>query len=251
MSVTEVAKAIQGGDWVAILIVLAVGVPVVAKGIFAVVTSRDRRRKEFLELWRGLELSNDTLWLEETIKHRYGGALPSALIRHVLTLCHPSERLRRLAPVSEFFELDARQSHLSWTKPYRARWHRLFGEIVGSAVAYVVLALSGGIVLWSAVNSVSINGLFPAVLGASLIALAIRAMWHSMALLEARSVLAFVNASPRPASVGAGAWAVSNDAGDASIALDEEPLGPGEAVGAVLRRQAASDADQRERQVSS
>lgn len=251
MSVTEVAKAIQGGDWVAILIVLAVGVPVVAKGIFAVVTSRDRRRKEFLELWRGLELSNDALWLEETIKHRYGGALPSALIRHVLTLCHPSERLRRLAPVSEFFELDARQSHLNWSKPHRTRRLRLFGEIVGSAVAYFVLALSGGLILWSAVKSVSIDGLLPAVLGASLIVIAIRAMLHSMALVEACSVLTFVNGSFSPTSVGVSAWSGSGGDDDASIALAEEPLGPGEAVGAVLRRQAASDADQRERQVSS
>lgn len=251
MSVAEVAKAIQDRDWVAILIVLLVGVPVVAKGIFAVVTSRDRRRKEFLELWRGLELSNDALWLEETIKHRYGGALPSTLIRHVLTLRHPSERLRRLAPVSEFFELDARQAHLNWTKPYRARRLRLFGEIVGSGLAYFVLALSGGLVLWSAVKSMAIDGLFPAVLGGSLIFIAIRAMLHAMALVEAHSVLSFVNSSSRSASADVSAWSGSGGVGDASIALDEELRGPGGEVEAVLRRQAASDADQRERQVSS
>lgn len=80
---------------------------------------------------------------------------------------------------------------------------------------------------------------------------AIRKRLSRGTLVEARSVLTFVNGSSSPTSVGVSAWSGSGGDDDASIALAEELLGPGEAVGAVLRRQAASDADQRERQVSS
>lgn len=198
MDVVATAKLIQSGDAVAIVLLLALAAPVIVKGVFALNTGRHQRRKEFLELWKEVGLRDDTLWLEEVFKHRYRAELPAPLIKHVLALTHPSAKLRRLAMVSDFLKLDATRSLVAWTKPRRARLRWFLLEYMVLHLAYFVLALAGVLLIVHGWKVWSITTVVLSFSGLLLLGMAFVAIWHAMALTEARTTLAFVNGNQNP-----------------------------------------------------
>lgn len=198
MDVAAAAKMIQSGDVVAIVLLLAVAAPVVIKGAFALSSGRHQRRKEFLELWKEVGLRDDTLWLEEIFKHRYGAELPAPLIEHLLSLAHPSAKLRRLAMVSDFFKLDATRSLVAWSRPRRARLRWFLFEYLAAHLAYFALALAGVLLIVHGWRVQSFNTVVLGFFGLLLLGTAFAAIWHAMALTEARATLAFVNDSRNP-----------------------------------------------------
>jgi hypothetical protein len=58
-------------------------------------TSSRQSRRDFLELWRGLDQGDD-MALEVTVRHLLGTYLPATVIRGVLALPFPTQRLVRL-----------------------------------------------------------------------------------------------------------------------------------------------------------
>lgn len=198
MDVAATAKMIQSGDVIAIVLLLAVAAQVVIKGVFALNSGRHQRRKEFLELWKEVGLREDPLWLEEAFKHRYGAELPAPLIKHMLSLTHPSAKLRRLAKVSDFFKLDAPRSLVAWARPRRARPRWFLLEYLAGHLAYFVLALAGVLLIVHGWKVWSFNTLVLVSFGLLLLGMAFAAIWHAMALTEARTALAFVNDSRNP-----------------------------------------------------
>ena len=193
MNIVETAGVLKSGDWVALVLLALVAVPVVARGLFALASGRHRRRAEFLELWKNLGMRDDATWLEEVIRHRYGGALPASVIRHVLPLVHPSEKLRRLAMVSGFFAVDPQRLALAWKRSHRNQLFTFSAEVLAFGAGYVALAFVGGMFLLYGWRTTSTQAALPIVGGLTSVVLALRALFHSMALVDARSVLQFVN----------------------------------------------------------
>lgn len=198
MDPVAIAQVLQGRDVVAIAVVVCISTIPVVKGAFTWRAGRNQRRKEFLEFWKEGELGRDDLWLEEVMQHRYGVSMPAPLIRHVGKLSWPSRKLRMVSFTSKFFELDEIQGKIVWSVPRRARPRWLEAEMVCSLIAYVVLAMIGAILIITSIQQNSFSGVTLGVCGIASGCAAIKAFWHFISLVEARSTMVFVNEVPRP-----------------------------------------------------
>lgn len=198
MDAIAIAKVLEGRDVIPIAVLISIGAVPLVKGLFAVITRRHQRRREFLEFWKGDALKNDDLWLEEVIQHRYGATMPAQLIRHVAQLKWPSRKLRKIAMSSEYFEFDETQDKVTWAVRWRGRAHRLELEMVGCLIGYFVLAPVGiGLILTGSRQHLS-DGFLLVLGGAALAVTALKTFWHFISLVEARSTLALVNGVFRP-----------------------------------------------------
>jgi len=197
LSALEIAEVIQSKALIPIVVILAMGVPTVIKGLFALNAGRNQRRKEFLEFWKEKDLRNDDLWLEESFALRYGGAMPARMIRHLLRLDWPSQKLRRVAMNADFFEVDEARRSIVWKRRWRGTGHWLKLEQAASGLAYFVFSSGAGILfLGDARHDVAMDwGLL--VPGVTLAVLASMAFWHLVTLVDARSALNMLKASIR------------------------------------------------------
>ena len=196
MNILEAASVLKSGDWMHIALLVAVAIPFLTRGWYALVTSSHRRTHEFLVLWKEPVLRDDALGLEELVRHRYGGAMSADIIRHVLSLSHPSKKLRRLAAISAFFKVDLERRILVWIKPHRAQNRMFVAEVVGCGLGYFFLAFIGGMLLLYGWNKDVWDVVFFSLLGGVSLVFALVLLFHGMALVEARSTLAFVNDRP-------------------------------------------------------
>ncbi|MCI2246225.1 hypothetical protein L3067_16585 [Xanthomonas sp. PPL568] len=198
MDAVAIAKVLEGKEVIPIAVLISIGAVPLVKGLFAVITGRHQRRKEFLEFWKEDALRNDDLWLEEVIQHRYGATMPARLIRHVAKLEWPSRKLRKVAMVSEFFEFDETQKTVAWAARWRGRAHWLEVEMVSCLIGYFVLAPVGiGLILTGYRQNLA-DGFMLFLGGGVFAAAAFKTFWHFISLVEARSTFAMVNGDVRP-----------------------------------------------------
>ncbi|CAE1136358.1 hypothetical protein [Xanthomonas euroxanthea] len=193
MDAITIAKIVQGGDIIPIAVLITIGAVPLVKGLFALVTRKHQRRKEFLDVWKTDALRNDDLWLEEVIQHRYGATIPAQLIRHIARLKCPSRKLRKVAMTPDFFDFDDTQEKMAWAVSWRGRDHRIELEMISCLISYIVLATSGsGLILIGTRQDLS-EGFIFVIGGVVFCAAAFKTFWHFISLLEARSTLALVN----------------------------------------------------------
>lgn len=198
MDAVEVARILESRNLIATIVVAMIAAVPIAKGIFAVITGRHQRRKEFLEFWREAELRQNDLWLEELVQHRYGAALPARLIRHVESLKHPSYKLRKVAMAAGFFDLDEARQEVVWSRPWRDRFALFLVEVAACGLGYFVLASVGiGLILLGRQQDPPDNVAL-IFIGLVLTTFACATFWHLISLVEARSTLALVIGERRP-----------------------------------------------------
>ncbi len=202
MDAVAIAKVLEGKDVIPIAVLISIGAVPLVKGLFAVITGRHQRRKEFLEFWKEDALRNDDLWLEEVIQHRYGATMPARLIRHVAKLEWPSRKLRKVAMASEFFKFDETRNTVAWAVRWRGRAHWLEVEMVGCLIGYFVFAPVGIVLVLTSYRQSPADGFMLFLGGGAFVVAAFKTFWHFISLVEARSTLALVNGAVHP-----GLWA--------------------------------------------
>jgi hypothetical protein len=138
----DIFSILSTGGWLAYLFVCLSAIPLFARGIFAIKGSTSRNRKEFLELWKDGDKSDD-FWLELMIRHCFGRALPAALVRRVMRLPASPAKLSDLAMSWSWFDYDQREGRLDWKVARRKQSKRFALELRLSQTAYVIFAFVG------------------------------------------------------------------------------------------------------------
>jgi hypothetical protein len=142
----DIFSLLSTGNWLACSIVCVFAIGFLIKGVFALKTSRSQQRKEFLELWKDGDKSDD-FWLELMIRHCFGSALPAALVRRVMQLPASSVKLVDLAFAWSWFDYDPREGRLDWKAAWRRRSKRFTLELVLFRGIYGVLVFIGIMVM--------------------------------------------------------------------------------------------------------
>jgi hypothetical protein len=138
----DIFSILSTGGWLAYLIVCFSAIPLFARGIFALKSSNSRNRKEFLELWKDGDKSDD-FWLELMIRHCFGRALPAALVRRVMQLPASPAKLADLAASWSWFDYDQREGRLDWKVARRRGPKRSTLELRLSYAIYGTFAFVG------------------------------------------------------------------------------------------------------------
>lgn len=87
------------------------------KFLFDLHVSTRQSRKDFLDVWRGIDLSDDVL-LETTVRHLWGTYLPASVIRALLISPFPTEALRHAVAIWDHLHYDPRSGRVR----IRSRW---------------------------------------------------------------------------------------------------------------------------------
>lgn len=108
-----------GGPSLLIPAVLFVLLYYVIRGLFGLQGRHSQHRSEFLERWDP-QRSDDDLWLEVTIRHLYGTALPAHAIRTAFEHPHTSQALAHLSDLWPLLDYEADTKKVRW----KHWWHR-------------------------------------------------------------------------------------------------------------------------------
>jgi len=114
--------------------------------------SKRQSRRDFLELWRGVDALDD-MGLEVTVRHLIGTYLPAPIIRMVIQRGFSTQALFELAEIWSLVAFDPDNGTLKWKKPAYAEpasrgWLRFFlmgGYIAAALIAVLFLYLAVGI----------------------------------------------------------------------------------------------------------
>lgn len=179
----DILDVLSAGSWLAYLALVLSVLPLIAKGLFAMRTSRSRERKEFLELWRDGDKSDD-FWLELMIRHCFGATLPASLVRRVIQLPESPARLTALASEWSWFVYDASTGQLDWKSEWRRVQMRNTFDLWLCRLAYVFFAFLGMLIVQTRpTHSV------PFIFGIFSLAIAFASLIHSLNLDFASGVL--------------------------------------------------------------
>lgn len=102
-----------GGPSLLIPVVLFALLFYAVRGLFGLHGRRSQHRREFLEQWDPKRFDDD-LWLEVTIRHLYGTALPAHVIRTAFEHPHTSQALADLSDLWPFFNYDPETRTVRW-----------------------------------------------------------------------------------------------------------------------------------------
>lgn len=143
----DILTLLNTGGLLAYLIVGLSVIPLLVKGIFALKTSRSQERKEFLELWKDGDKSDD-FWLELMVRHCFGAALPAALIRRITQLPASPAMLSDLASSWSWFAYDSKSGYLDWKVTWRRKpkWSAI--ELRLHQTIYGIFAFIGMMAMW-------------------------------------------------------------------------------------------------------
>jgi hypothetical protein len=188
MDASAVVEVIKGNDAVAWAVLIGLVIPTVAKGAFAVRGGLHQRRKDFLDLWMRRDHRVDALCLEGMVTHLYGGDLSASFIRHVISLEHPFDKLKRASLASDFLTLDAVHGLVTWKKGRRAHAAWFWLECLSAGVAYMLLITAGILGCYLGAESPQVDFVLVFYSGVALL-MGCLTFWHLIALTEARSTL--------------------------------------------------------------
>jgi hypothetical protein len=111
----DVLSLLQTGGVLGHLVLIAFAVYVLAKAVFELKHNRNQGRKEFLELWKDGDKSDD-FWLEMMISHCFGRVLPAPLVRRVIDMPTAPLKLANLASAWSLLTYDSAAGCLVWRK---------------------------------------------------------------------------------------------------------------------------------------
>ncbi|WP_133500048.1 hypothetical protein [Cognatilysobacter terrigena] len=109
-------------------------------------TGSRQSRRDFLDLWRTLDKSDD-IALEVATRHLFGDYLPAEVIRAATALAFPTQQLQRLSLIWPHLRYEAATgrvllANVRLREPWYRRW-----AIAGYLAGYFVLALLGAVAL--------------------------------------------------------------------------------------------------------
>ena len=94
-------------EQVVILVGVAAAIAIV-RGCYVVIVGWHARRREFVELYQALAVTQpDALAIETAVRHGYGVLIPAAAIARIRALPFPSQCLLVLCDVIGFIEPDS------------------------------------------------------------------------------------------------------------------------------------------------
>jgi hypothetical protein len=143
----DVMALLRTGGALAYLVLALYVLPVLARGLFALKRSGSQERKEFLELWKDGDKSDD-FWLELMVRHCFGEALPAVLVRRVVCLLAAPSKLSDLARSWSRFTYDTKTGRLEWKSKLRGMWKWGVIELRFFQVLYLVLGTFGLLSVW-------------------------------------------------------------------------------------------------------
>lgn len=138
---------LASGSLLAYLVLFFSAVPLLSRGIFALKKSRSQQRREFLELWKDGDKSDD-FWLELMIGHCFGRALPAALVRQVIRLPSAPAKLSDLSLSWSWLAYDTASARLHWREERRNRGRNSTIELRVCLAVYVMFAMIGILFTW-------------------------------------------------------------------------------------------------------
>lgn len=138
----DVLALLQTGAPLAYFVLTLFALPVLVRGLFALTRSRSQARKEFLELWKDGDKSDD-FWLELMIRHCFGEALPASLVRRVIKLPGSPAKLTAIAGSWSWFVYDSESGRLDWKTEWRRVHKRNVIELLLCRVAYAIFGMVG------------------------------------------------------------------------------------------------------------
>jgi hypothetical protein len=142
----DVLSLLQTGGVLGHLVLIAFAVYVLAKAVFELKHNRNQGRKEFLELWKDGDKSDD-FWLEMMISHCFGRVLPAPLVRRVIDMPTAPLKLANLASAWSLLTYDSAAGCLVWRKKWLGRWKWALVGVKTIGTIYMLLGVVGGMSL--------------------------------------------------------------------------------------------------------
>ena len=128
-----------------IIVVLALLLLVLLKGLYSLNSDRAKARQEFLQLWDFERAKRDHLWCEVLIRHYCREYLPARIIINVASNSQAADTLWALSHSAKFFQLD--DGLVRWKNERHAKvLHAWFGIVVGFGL-YFLLAMAALLLL--------------------------------------------------------------------------------------------------------
>lgn len=171
-----------------IIVVLALLLLVLFKGLYSLNSDRAKARQEFLQLWDFERAKHDHLWCEVLIRHYCRQFLPAQIIINAASNSQAADTLWALSYSVRFFRLD--DGLVRWKNERHAKaLHAWFGIVAGYTL-YFLLAMAAMLLLFLSYRSLAIaldaELVVMAFAGLFLGGLAIRALDYGFELASAR-----------------------------------------------------------------
>lgn len=129
-----------------IIVVLAVSLFLLFKGIYSLNSDRAKARQEFLQLWDFERAKRDPLWCEVLIRHYCREFLPAQIVINVASKSQAADTLWALSHSVQFFQLD--DGLVRWkNKRYAKALHVQLG-VVAAFGLYFLMAPAAMLLLW-------------------------------------------------------------------------------------------------------
>lgn len=176
----ESYELLQKGDLIAIVIVLAMVVVALVRGVFAMSKDRSQARKELIENWSKAQGDKDGFLLEMIVRHGFGAYMPADLIRIISAGYLGSEALANISSEWKWFEFDSSARKIAWKTPFRNKsWVRAIERVFGF-VMYFVLGMIGVMLILRNIGSIPL-----VVIGSAILLVAVFMLVHAFSIGEA------------------------------------------------------------------
>ena len=133
--IDSIAKFLGSGFVIPTLLLLAA--TWASKFLLDLHVSSRQSRKDFLDVWRGIDL-NDAVLVETAVRHLWGAYLPADVIRIVHRQPFPSRALRRLAAIWDHVDYDATALAIRLNARWKERTGRRWAAVWGYTLVYFV-----------------------------------------------------------------------------------------------------------------
>lgn len=179
-----------------IIVVLAVLLLVLFKGLYSLNSDRAKARQEFLQLWDFERAKRDHLWCEVLIRHYCREYLPARIIINVASNSQAADTLWALSHSAQFFQLD--DGLVRWkNKRYAKALYAKLGVIAAFGF-YFLMAPVAMLLVWLGYRGLGTGSgavlTVMVLVGFMLGGLAIKAMDYGYELASARRNFAKIQA---------------------------------------------------------
>lgn len=122
---------------IAVIVLGLIVIPLLSRGLFALITSHHSRRKDAIELWVRPEVAKNTLALESLVRLGYGVWLPAPTIRRIEIMDFPSRVLLDLQKMMPCLEPHGSKGALK-VRPRFLQPARRWVDITFYVSAYII-----------------------------------------------------------------------------------------------------------------
>lgn len=171
-----------------IIVVLAVLLLVLFKGLYSLNSDRAKAKQEFLQLWDFERAKRDHLLCEVLVRHYCREFLPARIIINVASNSQAADTLWALSHSAQFFQLG--DGLVRWKNERHAKaLHAWFGIVVGFGLYFLLVAAAMLLLLSSYRGLATASGaelVMMALVGLFFGGLAIKALDYGFELASAR-----------------------------------------------------------------